>query len=450
MDFRYLPATEADKAQMLEKIGVKSTDELFLDIPEKVRLDRKLNLKEPKSEYDLKKEMTAMAAKNANLQEYSSFLGAGVYDHFIPSVVDHVISRQEFYTSYTPYQPEMTQGELQAMFEFQTMISEITGMPIVNSSLYDGGTAVVEAMYLSNVQTKKNKILVSEALHPEYRQLVKTASKGKGLEIVEIGLTDGKTDLEQLEKEIDENTASVIVQYPNFLGQIEPLEEINKLIKAQPKAMMIVSSNPLSLGYLTPPAEFGADIVVGDTQVFGIPAQLGGPHCGYFATTDKLMRKVPGRFVGETVDEDGQRGFVLALQTREQHIRREKATSNITSNQALNAVASSAAMSALGKNGVKDMSKLNMQKARYTKQQLEAAGLPAAFQGAFFNEFVVKLSQPVKTVNEKLFEKGIVGGFDLGIIYPEFENHMLIATTEIRSKDEIDAFVKELGDINNG
>ena len=450
MDFRYLPATEADKVQMLEKIGVKSTDELFSDIPEKVRLGRKLDLKEPKSEYELKKELTQMAAKNANLQEYTSFLGAGVYDHFIPSVVDHVISRQEFYTSYTPYQPEMTQGELQAMFEFQTMISEITGMPIVNSSLYDGGTAVVEAMNLAHGQTKKGRIVVSKAVHPEYRELVKTASKGKGLEVVEIDLKDGRTDLDQLEKEVNEDTAGVIVQYPNFLGQIEPLDKINEIIKAQPKTMMIVSSNPLALGYLTPPSEFGADIVVGDTQVFGIPAQLGGPHCGYFATTEKLMRKVPGRFVGETVDEDGQRGFVLVLQTREQHIRREKATSNITSNQALNAVASSAAMSALGKHGVKDMSELNLQKARYTKSALAEAGVKAAFDGAFFNEIVVELSKPVKEVNDKLFEKGFVGGFDLGRIYPEFENHMLIATTEIRSKDEIDAFVKELGAINNG
>ncbi|PAV29083.1 glycine dehydrogenase (aminomethyl-transferring) [Virgibacillus profundi] len=448
MEFRYLPMTETDKKEMLDKIGISSTEELFSDIPKEVRLDRELNLKKPASEYELKKELTEMASKNANLTEYRSFLGAGVYDHFIPSVVDHVISRQEFYTSYTPYQPEMTQGELQAMFEFQTMISEITGMPIVNSSLYDGGTAVVEAVYLSVVQTKKKKILVSAALHPEYRQLVYTASKGKGLEIVEIGHKDGQTDLEQLEKELDEDTASVIVQYPNFLGQIEPLEKINELIKKQPKTMFIVSSNPLSLGYLTPPSEFGADIVVGDTQVFGIPAQLGGPHCGYFATTQKLMRKVPGRFVGETVDEEGERGFVLALQTREQHIRREKATSNITSNQALNAVASSAAMSALGKHGVKDMAKLNMQKARYTKKQLEEVNLPAAFSGSFFNEFVVKLSKPVSEVNEKLFEKGFVGGFDLGRTYPELENHMLIATTEIRSKEEIDAFVKEMGDIN--
>ncbi|SDK64012.1 aminomethyl-transferring glycine dehydrogenase subunit GcvPA [Lacicoccus qingdaonensis] len=450
MDFRYLPVTETDKAEMLEKIGAKSTDELFSDIPEKVRLGRELQLKKPTSEYELKQELTKMAAKNANLTEYTSFLGAGVYDHFIPSVVDHVISRQEFYTSYTPYQPEMTQGELQAMFEFQTMISEITAMPIVNSSLYDGGTAVVEAVNLSAGQTKKKKILISSAVHPEHRQLVKTAAKGKDLEVVELDLKDGRTDLDHLEKEHDEDTAAVIVQYPNFLGQIEPLEKINEIVEKQPKSMFVVSSNPLALGYLTPPGEFGADIVVGDTQVFGIPAQFGGPHCGYFATTKKLMRKVPGRFVGETVDEDGQRGFVLVLQTREQHIRREKATSNITSNQALNAVASSAAMSALGKNGVKEMSELNMQKARYTKNQLAEANLSAAFSGAYFNEIVVKLSKPVSEVNKKLFEKGFVGGFDLGRVYPEFENHMLIATTEIRSKEEIDAFVKEMGDINNG
>jgi glycine dehydrogenase subunit 1 len=448
MDFRYLPTTEEDKKEMLDKIGVSSTEELFSDIPSQVRLDRELNLKKPTSEYELKKELTEMAGKNANLTEYRSFLGAGVYDHFIPSVVDHVISRQEFYTAYTPYQPEITQGELQAMFEFQTMISELTAMPIVNSSLYDGGTAVVEAVNLSTAQTKRKKVLVSAALHPEYRQLVETAANGQKLEIVEINYNDGITDLEQLEKELDEKTAAVLVQYPNFFGQIEPLSKINELIKQQKKTMFVVSSNPLSLGYLTPPGKFGADIVVGDTQVFGIPAQFGGPHCGYFATTQKLMRKVPGRFVGETVDEDGKRGFVLALQTREQHIRREKATSNITSNQALNAVASSAAMSALGKHGVKEMAKLNMQKARYTKQKLGEANISAVFNGAFFNEFVVKLTKPVSKVNDQLYEKGFIGGFDLGKVYPELENHMLIATTEIRSKEEIDVFVNEMRDIN--
>lgn len=448
MGFRYLPMTESDKKAMLDSIGVSSTEKLFSDIPKEVRLNRELNLKKPVSEYELKKELTEMAGKNANLTEYRSFLGAGVYDHFIPSVVDHVISRQEFYTAYTPYQPEITQGELQAMFEFQTMVSELTGMPIVNSSLYDGGTAVVEAVYLSVGQTKRKKVVISSALHPEYRQLVKTAANGKKLEIVEIDHKDGLTDLEQLESEIGENTAAVIVQYPNFFGQIEPLEKISVLIKQQKKTMFVVSSNPLSLGYLTPPSEFGADIIVGDTQVFGIPAQFGGPHCGYFSTMKKYMRQVPGRFVGETVDKDGKRGFVLALQTREQHIRREKATSNITSNQALNALASSAAMSALGKNGVKEMAKLNMQKARYTKKKLEEASLPVAFSGSFFNEIVVKLSKPVSVVNDELFEKGFIGGFDLGVVYPELENHMLIATTEIRSKEEIDAFVKEMGDIN--
>lgn len=448
MEFRYLPITDEDKKDMLKTIGVESTEELFSDIPKEVRLDRELNLKKPTSEYEIKKELTELASKNANLTEYRSFLGAGVYDHFIPSVVDHVISRQEFYTAYTPYQPEITQGELQAMFEFQTMISELTAMPIVNSSLYDGGTAVVEAVNLSVGQTKRTKVLVSAALHPEYRQLIETAANGKKLNVVEIAHENGLTNLEQLEKELDDNTAAVLVQYPNFFGQVEPLDKINELIKQQKKTMFVVSSNPLALGYLTPPGEFGADIVVGDTQVFGIPAQFGGPHCGYFSTTEKYMRKVPGRFVGQTVDEDGQRGFVLALQTREQHIRREKATSNITSNQALNALASAAAMSSLGKNGVKDMAKLNMQKARYTKQKLAEVNIETIFTGSFFNEIVVKLNKSVDEVNKALFEKGFIGGYNLGKVYPELENHMLIATTEIRSKEEIDTFVKEMGDIN--
>ncbi|RDW21941.1 aminomethyl-transferring glycine dehydrogenase subunit GcvPA [Oceanobacillus chungangensis] len=448
MDFRYLPMTETDKQEMLDSIGVNSTEELFSDIPSDVRLKRDLNLKKPTSEYQLMKELTELANKNANLKDYRSFLGAGVYDHFIPSVVNHVISRSEFYTAYTPYQPEISQGELQAIFEFQTMISELTAMPVVNSSLYDGGTAVVESVYLSTTHTKRKKVLISKAVHPETRALVETAAKGKKLDIIELDIQDGLTNLEQLEKELDENTASVIIQYPNFFGQIEPLDQINELIKEQKKTMFIVSSNPLSLGYLTPPGEFGADIVVGDTQVFGIPAQFGGPHCGYFATTEKLMRKVPGRLVGQTKDENGARGFVLTLQTREQHIKREKATSNITSNQALNALASSVAMSSIGKNGVKEMAVLNMQKARYTKQQLQRVNIPPTFSGPFFNEFVVKLSKAVSTVNEQLFEKGIIGGYDLGLVYPELQNHMLIATTEIRTKEEIDAFVKELGDIN--
>src|SRR5699024_7524352 len=308
MGLRYLPMTEEDKQAMLDTIGIESTEELFTDIPEEIRFNREYDLKTPPSEYELKKELSALAAKNANLNEYTSFLGAGVYNHNLPSVVNHVISRSEFYTAYTPYQPEISQGELQAIFEFQTMICELTGMDVANSSLYDGGTALGEAVNLSHGQTKRSKIIVSKTVHPEYRDVIQTYTKGFNLEIVEIDHKDGVTDLEALKSELDDNTASVVVQYPNFFVQIEPLAEINDLVKENPKTMFITSSNPLAISYLTPPGEFGADIVVGDTQVFGIPAQFGGPHCGYFATTKKLMRKVPGRLVGQTIDEDGKRG----------------------------------------------------------------------------------------------------------------------------------------------
>ena len=448
MEFRYLPMTESDKKEMLGTIGVESTDALFADIPENVRFKGELNLKKPANEAALMKELTGMAGKNANLKEYSSFLGAGVYDHFIPSVVDHVISRSEFYTAYTPYQPEISQGELQAIFEFQTMICELTGMEVANSSMYDGGTALAEGVTLSAGQTKRNKVIVSKSVHPESRAVIHTYAKAQNLDIVEIDADDGITDLTQLEKEMDEKTASVVIQYPNFFGQIEPLDKVNEIIRQQKKTMFIVSSNPLALGYLTPPGDFGADIVVGDTQVFGIPAQFGGPHCGYFATTDKLKRKVPGRLVGQTTDEDGERGFVLTLQAREQHIRRDKATSNICSNQALNALASSVAMSSIGKHGLRKMAVLNMQKARYAKQQLEITGIPAVFSGPFFNELVIKLSEDVTSINDKLLKSGIIGGYDLGQGYPEWEGHMLIAVTENRTKEEIDTFVKELGDIH--
>ncbi|MGP4107292.1 aminomethyl-transferring glycine dehydrogenase subunit GcvPA [Virgibacillus sp. L01] len=448
MEFRYLPMTETDKREMLETIGVGSSEELFSDIPSQVRFKGELNLKKPANEAQLKKELAGMAKKNANLIEYSSFLGAGVYDHFIPSVVHHVISRSEFYTAYTPYQPEISQGELQAIFEFQTMICELTGMGVANSSMYDGGTALAEAVNLSAGQTKRKKILVSKAIHPESRSVIDSYAKGPNLEIVEIDHHNGRTDLQQLNNELDENTASVVLQYPNFFGQVEPLHEVNEMISQQKKTMFIVSSNPLSLGYLTPPGEFGADIVVGDTQVFGIPAQFGGPHCGYFATTHKLMRKVPGRLVGQTTDEDGQRGFVLTLQAREQHIRRDKATSNICSNQALNALASSVAMSSIGKNGIKKMAVLNMQKARYAKEKLKETGIEVISEGAFFNELVIKLPENIAIVNEKLLDKGIIGGYDLEQAYPDLKGHMLIAVTEIRTREEIDTFVKELGDIH--
>ncbi|MBH0229850.1 aminomethyl-transferring glycine dehydrogenase subunit GcvPA [Halobacillus yeomjeoni] len=448
MEFRYLPMTDSDKKEMLDRIGVQTSEELFADIPENIRFKGELDIKPPRNEYQLTKELTQLADQNVTLKSHTSFLGAGVYDHYIPSIVDHVISRSEFYTAYTPYQPEISQGELQAIFEFQTMICELTSMDVANSSMYDGGTALAEAVNLSAGQTKKKKVLVSKAIHPESLAVIHSYAKGPGVEVVEIDHKDGLTDLDQLEKEIDENTAGVVVQYPNFFGQIEPLAKVREIVDTQKKTMLITSSNPLALGYLTPPGEFGADIVVGDAQVFGIPAQFGGPHCGYFATTKKLMRKVPGRLVGQTVDEEGRRGFVLTLQAREQHIRRDKATSNICSNQALNALASSVAMSSLGKQGLKKMSWMNIQKAAYLKKQLQARGMKVAYEGPFFNELVVNVGQNVTEVNQKLLQKGFIGGYDLSMTDEKLDGHMLIAVTEVRTKDEIDDFVKELGDIH--
>lgn len=445
MNHRYLPMTEQDKKEMLETIGVSSVDELFSDIPESVRFKGEYKIKKAKSESALVKELSQLARKNADLKTNVSFLGAGVYDHYAPIVVDHVISRSEFYTAYTPYQPEISQGELQAIFEFQTMICELTGMDVANSSMYDGATAFAEGAMLACGHTRRKKVLISSAIHPEARDVIKTYAKGQRIEVVEIPIIDGVTDINALEKMLDNEVAAVLVQYPNFFGRIEELKKMVDLTHEH-KALFVVSSNPLALGILTPPGEFGADIVVGDAQVFGIPTSFGGPHCGYFAVTNKLVRKVPGRLVGQTVDEEGRRGFVLTLQAREQHIRREKATSNICSNQALNALAASVAMSALGKNGVKEMAKRNLQKAHYAKEQLKKNGFVIAFDGPSFNEFVVKLNQPVKEVNAHLLQKGMIGGYDLGRDYKELENHMLVAVTELRTKDEIDTFVKELGD----
>ncbi|WP_113930863.1 aminomethyl-transferring glycine dehydrogenase subunit GcvPA [Bacillus sp. P14.5] len=445
MKHRYLPMTEQVQKEMLDTIGVSSVDELFEDIPEKVRFKGEYNIKKAEPETTLMKELSRMAAKNADLRSHTSFIGAGVYDHYMPVIVDHVLSRSEFYTAYTPYQPEISQGELQAIFEFQTMICELTGMDVANSSMYDGGTALAEAAMLSAGQTKRKKVLVSSTVHPESRDVLRSYAKGQYIEVVEIPHKDGVTDTAALEEMMSDEIAAVIVQYPNFFGRIEELAKLEGIVHDK-KAMFVVSSNPLALGVLTPPGKLGADIVIGDAQPFGIPTAFGGPHCGYFAVTKKLMRKVPGRLVGQTVDEDGQRGFVLTLQAREQHIRRDKATSNICSNQALNALAASVAMTALGKSGVKEMAVQNIQKAHYAKQALKQNGLETAFEGPSFNEFVIKTNRPVKEINSALLQKGIIGGYDLGLTDSDLNHHMLVAVTELRTKEEIDTFAKELGD----
>ncbi|WP_114603287.1 aminomethyl-transferring glycine dehydrogenase subunit GcvPA [Staphylococcus sp. EZ-P03] len=447
MSHRYIPLTEKDKKEMLETIGASSIEELFGDVPKEILLDRELDIPSGEDETSLFKRLSRIANKNTTKEDHTSFLGAGVYDHYTPAVVDAMISRSEFYTAYTPYQPEISQGELQAIFEFQTLICELTGMDVANSSMYDGITAFAEACILAFSQSKKNKIVVSKGLHYQALQVLHTYSKVRNdYEIVEVDLDGTITDLEKLEAAVDEDTAAVAVQYPNFYGSIEDLEKIQSFIKSK-KTLFIVYANPLSLGLLTPPGEFGADIVVGDTQPFGIPSQFGGPHCGYFATTKKLMRKIPGRLVGQTNDDHGNRGFVLTLQAREQHIRRDKATSNICSNQALNALASSIAMSALGKQGIQDIAEQNFEKANYAKQSFEKAGVEV-LPGTSYNEFVIKLNKPVKEVNEKLLDEGIIGGFDLSEVNDDLGQAMLVAVTELRTKAEIDTFVEKVGEIN--
>ena len=447
MSHRYIPLTDQDKQEMLDTIGAKSISELFGDVPADILLDRNLNIAKGEAETSLVRRLNLLANRNITKETHASFLGAGVYDHYAPAVVDAMISRSEFYTAYTPYQPEISQGELQAIFEFQTLICELTDMDVANSSMYDGMTSFAEACILAFSQTKKNKIVVSKGLHYQALQVLHTYAKiRKEFEVVEIDLNGTITDLQKLEQAIDDDTAAVAVQYPNFYGSIEDLEKINSLI-ADKKALFIVYANPLALGLLTPPGTFGADIVVGDTQPFGIPTQFGGPHCGYFATTKKLMRKVPGRLVGQTQDDEGNRGFVLTLQAREQHIRRDKATSNICSNQALNALASSIAMSALGKQGMYDIAVQNLKHANYAKQLFKHKGFEV-LDGNSFNEFVVKFDEPIKEVNLKLADQGIIGGFDLSEVSDDFNNHMLVAVTELRTKEEIDNFVQKAGELN--
>ncbi|PTM58471.1 aminomethyl-transferring glycine dehydrogenase subunit GcvPA [Desmospora activa] len=444
MNFRYLPMTEEDRQAMLAVLGISSVDQLFDEIPEQVRFRARLSLPEAMDEISLTRHMSRLAGNNTPLTQAVSFLGAGAYEHYIPSVVNHVISRSEFYTAYTPYQPEISQGELQAIFEFQTMICELTGMEVANSSMYDGPTALAEAAGVAAAVTRKKEILISRTVHPESRTILATQAKGLGLDIKEIPEKGGVTDWDALNAALSSNTAAVVVQSPNFFGNLENLERASDLAHRQ-KALFIVSINPISLGLLKPPGEYGADMVVGDAQPMGIPLQFGGPHCGFFAVTRQLMRKVPGRIVGQTVDEDGERGFVLTLQAREQHIRREKATSNICSNQALNALAAAVWMTALGKQGLQELARLNLDKAGYAYQRLsQVPGVEPLFNQPYFNEFALKLPKSVGAINRGLLQRGIIGGYDLGRDYPEHEGAMLLAVTEMRTKEEIDGLAGAL------
>ncbi len=436
----FLPHTEADRQEMLKTIGVKSIEDLFSDVPSQVRLNRPLNIPGPLSEVELTKHLQDLSNRNSNLNDYVSFLGAGSYDHFIPSVINHMLLRSEFYTAYTPYQPEISQGTLMAIFEYQTLICELTGMETSNASMYDGASAVAEAALMACDSQRRKKVVISSTVHPEYREVLKTYAKGQSIEVVEAPFAKGITDLDKLAQLIDDGTAGVIIQHPNFFGALEKVQEISEMVHAK-GALHIAVADPISLAILKAPAGYGADIVVGEGQSLGNTTSFGGPQLGFFATSGKLVRRMPGRIVGQTLDNRGQRAFVLTLQAREQHIRREKATSNICSNEALCALAATIYLSMLGKNGLAEVAKLCVQKANYLKDQLKSAGFTIPFETPFFKEFVVKTGKPVSEINNALLSDKIIGGLDLEKFYPELKNYMLLCVTEKRTESEMASLV---------
>lgn len=441
MKHSYLPHTPADRRAMLDAIGVQEVMDLFVDIPKELLLDRPLDLPKAMSEPELAKYFSLLSKQNANLKEYACFLGAGAYDHYIPSTVDHVLRRSEFYTAYTQYQPEISQGYLQALWEYQSMICEITGMPVANASMYDGATAMAEAAIMACASTNRKQIVVAKSVHPHYRELLSTYAIDFGFEVQEIGYIEGLTAIAELEAVISKQTAVVILQNPNFFGSVEDLQAFAELTH-QHGALFVAVVDPISLAVLEAPGKLGADIVVGEGQPLGMATAFGGPYLGFFATTDKLMRKLPGRIVGQTVDTEGKRGFVLTIQAREQHIRREKATSNICSNEALCALAASVYLATVGKQGYQTIAMQSLQKAHYLEQQLVERGLAEkVFSAPFFKEFVIKCNKPIAQINQALFTKNIIGGLDLEKYYPELKNCMLVCVTENRTKAEIDALI---------
>ncbi len=443
--FRYLPNTTEQQKQMLADIGLASTEDLFRDIPAEVRLQRPLNLPAPLSEMELADHMKEIAGKNASVDEYACFLGAGAYDHFIPSVVNHLISRQEFYTAYTPYQPEISQGTLQAIFEYQTMICELTGMDVSNASMYDGATALAEAVFMACQAKKRNEVLVARTVHPEYRTVLDTYTRFRGIKVLEIGYENGVLNLDDLESRISEQTAAVVVQNPNFLGAVEDLDRISEIASAN-KIMFITVTDPISLALLKSPGEAGADIAVGEGQPLGNALGFGGPHLGFMAVKKDLLRRMPGRIAGETTDTRGRRGFLLTVQAREQHIRREKATSNICSNQALNALAAVIYLTVMGREGLKQVANLCIQKARYACESLLKTGkFERIYTGPYFREFALKSKRPVAELNDVLLKNKIIGGYDLSRDYPELDGGWLLAVTEKRTRKQIDRLVEIAG-----
>ncbi|MBI3323608.1 MAG: aminomethyl-transferring glycine dehydrogenase subunit GcvPA [Candidatus Omnitrophica bacterium] len=436
----YVPITDADKEHMLRTIGVGAVEHLLHGIPGTIpRADPRLPpaLTEP----ELLRLCEEVAAENATVQSHACFLGAGAYHHFVPSAVRYITSRGEFLTAYTPYQPEASQGTLQAMYEFQSILCDITGMDVANASLYDGASALAEACVLAARHTERSRILLAGTVHPEYRQTVRTYLKQAPVKVADLEIKEGVTDAAAAAAQIDGQTAAVVIQTPNCFGCLEPAEELAKAAHAQ-GALFIAVVNPVSLGVLRPPAAYGADIVVGEGQPLGTELQYGGPYLGLFACRQELVRRLPGRVVGMTRDAHGRRGFVLTLQTREQHIRRAKATSNICTNEAMMALGAAVHLSALGKQGFRELAEQNLRKAHYCREQLlRVPGVKPLFPAPFFNEFALSTPADPEQINRRLLEDGILGGFPLKRWDPRLESGWLVCVTEVPTRTEIDRFV---------
>jgi glycine dehydrogenase subunit 1 len=444
---RYTSATADDRRAMLEAIGVESTEELFADIPVDLRLDRPLDLPDGRSETEVFDDLAGLAARNADADSELCFLGAGMYDHYVPGLVDAIVSRSEFLTPYTPYQPEVSQGGLQVMFEFQTAISELTALPVANASLYEGPSSVASAAYLAlgAAKGKRPRLVVSRGLHPHSRATLETYCRGFGGKVVEVGLQGGLTDPREFEQYIDEDVAAVFVQNPNFLGGVEDLEALAAAAH-ESGALCVAAVDALTLGVLRPPGECGVDVAVGEGQPLGNRLDFGGPSFGFFAATDEHMRRMPGRIAGEATDADGRRGFVLALQTREQHIRREKATHNICTSQALNALAGTIYIAWLGRRGIVELGELLVRRTAYARERLAATdGVGLLHDAPVAREFAVRLDAPVAEVLDRVTEEGIAAGYPLARDYPEHADGLLVAITERRSREEIDRLADALG-----
>jgi len=442
---RYIPHTEQDIQQMLEVIGVASIRELFRDIPEDLYLEGGLPVPPALDEHALFKRLSQLAAKNADTTRYISFLGAGAYDHFIPAVVGTIISRGEFLSAYTPYQPEASQGLLQSIFEFQTMVCELTGMDVANASMYDASTALAESALMACHLTGRSKVVVSEGVHPHYRQVLRTYLWTNSRQLVEVPTREGITDIDGLAAAVDEQTACAILQYPNFFGLIEPLSPVAETAH-QVGALAIACVDPIALGVLKPPGEYGYDIVVGEGQGLGNAMGFGGPMLGLFACKKEHLRRIPGRIVGQTTDVEGRRGFVMTLRTREQDIRREKATSNICTNEALCALASTVFMALLGKQGFRELSETCTQKAHYAARLLsQIPGVRLKYPNApFYKEFVLALARRGRGLCDVLLQHHIIAGLPLGDYDASMQNDLLVCVTETRTREEIEAFAQAL------